>query len=214
MAQLSCEVGRAPKQATPGKDRSADAGTESYEQDLAESHGCSVAALCSAGTGRVVVDIDLYCLAQALLQHAAHRDTVGSVEVGREPNHAGDVDEAGDADAGRHRKELAEPILLVAKSSSFKRGEQVAAQLLQRVDDCLAAIQRAESPLHEHAPIAVDDDTKNLGPSDVDADSGGRCQVPPSTFAFRSRIAACRMLPSARRFMKPGSGTLSSTTRL
>ncbi len=173
-----------------------------------------MAPLCRAGAGRVVIDIQLHRIAQALLQHRLHWRAVGGVEIRREPDYTGAVDEPRDADAGRHRGELTDLFRLIAKVSSPERGQQAAAQLLQSVDDAPAATKGGKSLFQEHAPMAVDDDSENFRASGIDADSGGRVQVSPSTFAFRSRIAACKMFPSARRLMNPGSGTLSSTTRL
>ena len=94
--------------------------------------------------------------------------------------------------------------------------EHLLAERRQVVQQPFTVVNGVMALLDEHATVGIDRYTEDLRPADVDPEGwsfpvGGR-QAPASTRAFRSLMAACKMFPSARRLMNPGSGTRSSTT--
>ena len=150
--------------------------------------------------------------AEARLEAVLHRRSACAEEVRGELEHALAVDEPGDSYP--HRGHLG---LGGSGHGGNARADQLLAQLGDVVEEGLSIVQRPPALLGDDGAILVDGDPEDLCAADVDPDRHsvlgvGRLHASDSTApAFRSLIAAWRMLPSARRLMKPGRGTRSST---
>src|SRR5208283_450680 len=148
--------------------------------------------------------------AQDRHQPCSHRCPVSPEQVVSKAKHSLGVDEARHADAdANYRTDI---------------GVDAADQLRCQSGECrqqVGTLRRSvDAMLGEHLTRGGNQECQHLGATDVDAEPNGsrwpgdevevRTHRVDSTLAFRSRIAAWMMLPSARRLMNPGNGTRSS----
>jgi len=211
---LCGEVRRPAKQAAAGDDAASDARTKGDEEDVVPPDAGAIAALAYGRAGCVIIDMHACPVAKSALEPLSNLGAVRSEQVRGEPEQPLEVDEAGNSDADADRCGVAFFTWRQRTHAGPDRAEEVLAQQGKILDDRLTVVAGVTTLLHEDVSALVEDDAEDLGPPDVDADSGGRRQPLDSTRAFRSRMAAWRMLPSARRLMNPGSGTRSSTISL
>ena len=197
----AAKIARPAQEAATGEDASADARAERDEEHVAAPDSRAEGALPDRRAVGIVVDVDERLVTEAVLQSSPDVGPVHTEQVRAEPEQTVGVDDARDADTDGDGGSAG-----VCHTVGVGRGEEVLAQLCQVVDDRLTLVGRLTPLVDEHRAALVEDDTEDLRTADVDADGRGRRQASDSTRAFRSRMAACRMLPSARRLMKPGSG--------